>query len=1005
MFTLQILDRGQTFLHSLDATPVLLGSGPSAQVVLSEEGIAAEHVRIEPVTGGARAIALAPMRVNGAPAEVVNLTLGDRIEIGRSVIVVGRAVTRRALADDVLAEALPRRRPAARSRGKLVPILAAVVVLGAVGWFAATGKSSHVADELAQVQRLRVDGQLDRARANIERLERLWAGAEDDRLQRLAGERQAMAAIDAVTERLTAAVLDAADGRGYAEWSQELRRLEHDGDTEERLAARAVRGNLRELIDRRPAAPRTAPSPTVAATASPDPAVPTAPQQRPAPAPSSPAVPSVAGPSTGSVATPDAETTSSPAATATVSPTVRVDVAEIDRLVTQGLFAQAIALLQASLAEEENEAAVAKLETKVADVRAVAQRAMAGLLEEAALEAKHGDPRAGALLLYGARHRFPPTAEFAAITTTIRSLETLGKAPADAAKVATPSPTPAAPGAPAAAGSVDPVARAATLAVLRSHMEAVRVAEERGAFAEAAGHLRTASDAVRERDADFAARLAARADEMDVLGAWHDAVAAAVGGKQPLQTQDARGEPFVIRAVEGHVLVGGAGGEERLQWAEMPAAGVAALVAQVQPRDRAGLGAATLLYRAGDRVAAESLLARLTRTEAAPKGDVDRVIARGRGEPFDPRGYTLGKDGFVAVAAIEIDKQAKALASRLDTVLRAKDPAQREALWAEVVGADPGAVPVAVGALKRDLQAQVKKLTTGTLEKQLAKLVAQRTQLDAARASAKELIFDEKKYFYPYKPPAVSSDRYAEYMRVQAEIDRRVASLRTVWNDERGKVRVPSNLRSDLDRLDWVSARLGELGELDHALLARVEWARALPPGDSVTVRDYCATVAERQALDEWQRVDAYNAIVARSLNAAQRELLAITNGYRAMFGHRPLAIVKAVCEAATGHADEMSKLGYFAHMSPTPGRRTPYDRMKLAGYTFGVSENIALVDGALGAHVAWCHSSGHHRNLLDPEHREFGLGANGRYWVQNFGSGTAHRDDPAWAGAAPAGR
>jgi uncharacterized protein YkwD len=92
-----------------------------------------------------------------------------------------------------------------------------------------------------------------------------------------------------------------------------------------------------------------------------------------------------------------------------------------------------------------------------------------------------------------------------------------------------------------------------------------------------------------------------------------------------------------------------------------------------------------------------------------------------------------------------------------------------------------------------------------------------------------------------------------------------------------------------------------------------------------------------------------------------------------------------------------MARLGYFAHMSPTPGRHTPYDRMRLAGYKFGVSENIALVDGANGAHVAWCHSSGHHRNLLDASHYEIGIGADGRLWVQNFGSGKVHRDEPAW--------
>ena len=127
------------------------------------------------------------------------------------------------------------------------------------------------------------------------------------------------------------------------------------------------------------------------------------------------------------------------------------------------------------------------------------------------------------------------------------------------------------------------------------------------------------------------------------------------------------------------------------------------------------------------------------------------------------------------------------------------------------------------------------------------------------------------------------------------------------------------------------------------------------------------------------------------------RDQLRITNAYRAMFRHRPLALVPSVALAAQGHADEMSKLGYFSHTSPTPGRRTPVERMRLAGYTFGVTENIALVDGAQGAHDAWCRSSGHHRNLLNARHSELGIGANGRYWVQNFGSGATYTETEMW--------
>jgi uncharacterized protein YkwD len=987
MFTLQILDRGQTFLHSLGDGPVLLGSDPAADIVLREAGVLPQHARVERSADGVRLIALGPTRVNGEEVAAVDLALGDRIEIGCSVLVVGRSVLRAARADDVLDAGLPRaRRAAAKPRRRwLVPAVIAVLALAGIGALAAGGGSTGVAAELAQVRRLRTDGRLDQARAAIARLQQQWARATDDRLARLVAEEEAIAAIDAAIERLTAAVLDPDDPRSYAEWSQALRALEHEGAPAERLAARAVRGNLRETIARRPPVTQAPPRLADASAPARDPEpVPTPPAAVPAGAPASAAA-SLPVEAPGDVAVADAG--------ATVVPSVAIDLAEVERLAGQGLFAQAIALLQANLAAVGDEATLARLQARSAELHRAAHAAMTALLTEAEHDARDGDPRAAALSLHGVRHRFPPTIEFAALGDAIRRHEAAAAAPASRR-----------PGGDLPAGPGDPVARAATLAVLRTHLDAVRSAEERCAFAEAADRLRAASELARERDPDFAARLAVRAEEMDLLAAWHDAVAAAAAAK-PLTTTDARGRPFPVRSVRDGALVGGDGDEARLPWSEIPAAGLAAIVAQVQPSERAGLGAAVLLYRAGDRNGAEGLLARMLRAGTVEKDAVDRVISRGRGEPVDSRGYALGRDGFVAVRSVENDKLSKQLAARLDAALRSADPAPRAALWQEVLASGPEAVPVLVGALQRALRAQVARLGSSALDKQLARIAAQRAQLDEARAHAKELIFDERRYFYPYRPPAVSSDRYAEYQRVQAEVDRRVAALRAVWNDDRAKVRIPSSLRGDVDRVDWIAARLDELGELDHALLAQIEWARTLPPGDLVTVRNHCATAAERALRQEWQQIQAYNAAVARSLSSAQRELLAITNEYRLMFDHRPLAVVAVVCAAATGHAEEMSRLGYFAHTSPTPGRQTPYDRMKLAGYTFGVSENIALVDGASGAHAAWCRSSGHHRNLLSPDHREIGIGQNGRYWVQNFGSGMVHREDPAWSGDAPARR
>jgi hypothetical protein len=51
-----------------------------------------------------------------------------------------------------------------------------------------------------------------------------------------------------------------------------------------------------------------------------------------------------------------------------------------------------------------------------------------------------------------------------------------------------------------------------------------------------------------------------------------------------------------------------------------------------------------------------------------------------------------------------------------------------------------------------------------------------------------------------------------------------------------------------------------------------------------------------------------------------------------------------------------------------------------------GISENIAMNPGGpMGAHRAWIHSSGHHRNILSKAWRLLGSGNSGSLWTQNF--------------------
>jgi uncharacterized protein YkwD len=120
----------------------------------------------------------------------------------------------------------------------------------------------------------------------------------------------------------------------------------------------------------------------------------------------------------------------------------------------------------------------------------------------------------------------------------------------------------------------------------------------------------------------------------------------------------------------------------------------------------------------------------------------------------------------------------------------------------------------------------------------------------------------------------------------------------------------------------------------------------------------------------------------------------------------RAVRIDDRLVKSARLHSLDMQKRGYFDHFSlPNPAtgepRKSPFDRMRDAGYEGqGASENIAQAGSFRDAHLSWCHSSGHHRNILS-SWTDMGTGAaGGSHWTQNFGTGGGK---PAVIEAAPA--
>jgi uncharacterized protein YkwD len=214
-------------------------------------------------------------------------------------------------------------------------------------------------------------------------------------------------------------------------------------------------------------------------------------------------------------------------------------------------------------------------------------------------------------------------------------------------------------------------------------------------------------------------------------------------------------------------------------------------------------------------------------------------------------------------------------------------------------------------------------------------------------------------------------------------------------------VKFASGFATVREELDWSRARQKEQ-LLSFKLTDDVpEFVVALPADQKeLSLSDFVWNAAEAKELELSRKVVAYNERVWKELehakpavgvpDAVEREQVRLTNSYRLLFGRCALAWNPKLQTSAQWHCDSMSKTGNFGHEEEgDPARRTPFDRMKLAGYTAGGGENCAQgASDAKDAHTGWCHSSGHHRTLLMKEVREMATAVTGTYWTQNFGAG-----------------
>jgi uncharacterized protein YkwD len=130
---------------------------------------------------------------------------------------------------------------------------------------------------------------------------------------------------------------------------------------------------------------------------------------------------------------------------------------------------------------------------------------------------------------------------------------------------------------------------------------------------------------------------------------------------------------------------------------------------------------------------------------------------------------------------------------------------------------------------------------------------------------------------------------------------------------------------------------------------------------------------------------------------ALEREIVDLINAERQSRGLDRLTADFRIRGAARGHSEEMARLNYFDHISPTPGRKEFTDRLLRAGIgDYGTAgENIVLrsVGPDTARHLVrmWMESPGHRENILRPEYAYTGVGVYGTrdlvYATQVFSS------------------
>lgn len=121
-------------------------------------------------------------------------------------------------------------------------------------------------------------------------------------------------------------------------------------------------------------------------------------------------------------------------------------------------------------------------------------------------------------------------------------------------------------------------------------------------------------------------------------------------------------------------------------------------------------------------------------------------------------------------------------------------------------------------------------------------------------------------------------------------------------------------------------------------------------------------------------------------MRAEELHCLTELNVTRVLLGLMAVRFDPLLLQASRDHSRDMAEKDFFAHESPVEGKKTPWDRAKLANTTAS-AENIAKgQETGKEANLGWFHSPGHFKNMLGDDHRRAAIGNYQKLWTEMFG-------------------